>query len=382
MAFGRDEQSARGAKLSRVRAWLRESAATAVVFTTAGPVAWLTGGLTNRIERGHPASPLWVVVREADETAITTEVEAPRLVSEGDLQMPLVSVPWYDGAAFAAAASRVANAPASELASDGDAAFAIDASDELALLRLPLLPDEQRRMRELGRDAAAALEESLRAFRPGERDIEIQARVADALERRGALAVCLIVGGDERIERFRHPLSSGAPVERVVMAVVVAERGGLHAAATRYASAGPLPVRVESARRAALEIEGAMLAACAVGTTYGEVLRVCDAAYADAGHPGAWREHYQGGPIAYRQREFEVAPAASVETPFTRAAIGVGHALAWNPSVTGGGKAEDTYLVGDGGLTRVTDSGDWPLLADGRPAALDVLEGSAAEDTR
>ena len=382
MAFGRDEQSTRGAKLSRVREWLRESTATAVVFTTAGPVAWLTGGLTNRIERGHPASPLWIVVRENDETAITTEVEAARLESEGDLQMPLVSVPWYDGGAFAAAAARAGRATPAELASDGDPGFAIDASDELALLRLPLLPDERSRLRELGRDAAEALEESLRAFRPGERDIEIQARIAGALERRGALAVCLIVGGDERIERFRHPLSSGAPVEHVVMAVVVAERGGLHAAATRYASAGPLPVRVASARRAALEVEGAMLAACSVGTTYGEVLRVCDAAYADAGHPGAWREHYQGGPIAYRQREFEVAPAPTRDTAFTRTPIGVGHALAWNPSVAGGGKAEDTYLVGDTGLTRVTDSGDWPLLADGRPAALDVLDGSAAEGTR
>jgi hypothetical protein len=131
----------------------------------------------------------------------------------------------------------------------------------------------------------------------------------------------------------------------------------------------------------ALEIEGAMLAACSVGTTYGEVLRVCDAAYADAGHPGAWREHYQGGPIAYRQREFEVAPAPTLETPFTRAMIAVGNALAWNPSVTGGGKAEDTYLVGEDGLQRVTDSGAWPLLADGRPAVLDVLNGTAAEAT-
>jgi Xaa-Pro aminopeptidase len=381
MVFGRDEQSTRRAKLSRVREWLSGSAATAVVFTQGGPVAWLTGGLTNRIERGHPASPLWVVVREDDEMAITTEVEAPRLAAEGDLQMPLVSVPWYDGDAFVATATRVASAPPGELASDGEPAFAIDASDELALLRLALLPDEQQRLLELGRDTAEALEEALRVFRPGERDIEIQARIADALERRDALAVCLIVGGDERIERFRHPLSSGAPVERVVMAVAVAERGGLHAAATRYASAGRLPARVEHARRVALEIEGAMLAACSVGTTYGEVLRVCDAAYADAGHPGAWREHYQGGPIAYRQREFEVAPAPTLETPFTRAMIAVGNALAWNPSVTGGGKAEDTYLVGEDGLQRVTDSGAWPLLADGRPAVLDVLNGTAAEAT-
>jgi Xaa-Pro dipeptidase len=163
-----------------------------------------------------------------------------------------------------------------------------------------------------------------------------------------------------------------------VMAVVVAERGGLHAAATRYASDGPLPAGVAEARRAALAIERQMLAACETGTTYGEVLDACERAYASAGHAGAWREHYQGGPIAYRQREFEVAPGQG-ESAFTRTRIAAGHALAWNPSVAGGGKSEDTYLVGPEGLTRITDSRDWPLLDDGRPAALDVRSGRSAE---
>jgi Xaa-Pro dipeptidase len=110
------------------------------------------------------------------------------------------------------------------------------------------------------------------------------------------------------------------------------------------------------------------------------VLRVCDEAYARAGHAGAWREHYQGGPIAYRQREFEAAPptAHGAGSPFTQTTIEPGHALAWNPSVAGGGKAEDTYLVGGGGLERLTDTGNWPLLADGRPAVLDIATGEAA----
>ena len=89
-----------------------------------------------------------------------------------------------------------------------------------------------------------------------------------------------------------------------------------------------------------------MLAACAAGTTYGDVLLGRSTrAYADAGHPGAWREHYQGGPVGYRQREFEIVPTQT-ESRWFDTAIEVGHALAWNPSVAGGGKAEDTYLVG------------------------------------
>ena len=51
--------------------------------------------------------------------------------------------------------------------------------------------------------------------------------------------------------------------------------------------------------------------------------------------------------------------------------------LAWNPSVAGGGKAEDTYVLEPDGLRRLTDTGAWPL-EDGRPAALDVESGAAA----
>ena len=125
-----------------------------------------------------------------------------------------------------------------------------------------------------------------------------------------------------------------------------------------------------------------MLAACSVGTTFGEVLRVCDAAYTDAGHPGAWREHYQGGPIAYRQREFEVAPAPTDEPLFTRAASPSATQLAWNPSVDGGGKAEDTYLVSEGGLQRAHRLRRLAAARRRAPAALDVLDIATAEPPR
>jgi Xaa-Pro dipeptidase len=37
-----------------------------------------------------------------------------------------------------------------------------------------------------------------------------------------------------------------------------------------------------------------------------------------------------------------------------------GHAVAWNPSLPGGAKAEDTYLVHADGLERVTTGAGWP----------------------
>ncbi len=386
--FGTAESSASAevtAKLAQVRALLADLGAPAVVLTTAGAVAWLTAGLENRIEAGSAASAMWVVVTPGDALALTTNVERPRIDAEHDLSgrgLALATVEWFAGGdGFVAAARAFAGHPEAELASDGHAAFGIDAEDALTALRLALVPAERVRLAALALDAAGALERTLRSWRPGERDLDLQARIAAELERTGAFGACLIVGGDERVERFRHPLANGTPVTRLAMAVVVAERGGLHAAATRFACHGALPGSVRAAREAAVAVEARMLAASRVGATYGDVLRACDDAYAEVGHPGAWREHYQGGPIAYRQREFEIVPSQR-ESRWYGQPIESGHAVAWNPSVAGGGKIEDTFLIDDDGAHCLTHTGEWPQasLAGGRErtAILDIATGAAA----
>ena len=383
MPFGSAESSAPAevaAKLALVRATLADLGAPAIVLTTAGAVAWLTAGLENRIESGSTASAMWIVVSPDEAIALTTNVERARIAAEHGLAergLELATVEWFSGGeGFVRAVSERAGAPAGALASDGHSAFGIDADDELAALRLALLPAERERLAALGRNAARALESSLRAWRPGERDLDLQARIAGELERAGAFGACLIVGGDDRVERFRHPLAVGAPIERLAMAVVVAARGGLHAAATRMACAGVLSERVRDAWSAATGVESRMLAAGRIGATYGDVMVACDRAYAEAGHRGAWREHYQGGPIAYRQREFEIVPSQR-ESRWFRQPIEAGHAVAWNPSVAGGGKSEDTFLIDDEGAHCMTDTGEWPEVA-GRTAILDIATGAAA----
>lgn len=359
-------------KVDAVRGLIGRSGLAALVLAGTDGVAWITGGLTNRIEPGNPASAAWVVVTPDAAHVITTNVELPRLRAEGELEaFELHGVDWYEDGGFLSLAEELADAPAARIGGLG-----VDVSGDLVELRLALEPAEQTRLDALAADTTAALEGAVRRWTPGERDLAVQARVAAGLEAKGAFGACLIVGGDDRVERFRHPLAAGAPVRRLLMAVVVAERHGLHVAATRFASAGPLADGVRSARRAASDVEQAVLDASMVGATYGEALTALADGYARAGHPGAWREHYQGGPIGYRQREFEIVPS-QVESRWFGTAMSAGTALAWNPSVAGGGKCEDTYLVEEDGLRRLTTSDDWPL-EDGRPGVLDIVSGEAA----
>jgi Xaa-Pro dipeptidase len=86
--------------------------------------------------------------------------------------------------------------------------------------------------------------------------------------------------------------------------------------------------------------------------------------------------HYQGGPIGFAQREFEIAPGQT-GSRWYREPVTAGHAIAWNPSLPGGAKSEDTYLVAaDGSLSLITAAPGWPSEISGsgssHPAVLEV----------
>src|SRR5690348_5206401 len=212
--LARSVERARAAR-ERAGGWLEQNELPGLVLTGPGPVSWLTGGLPPPVDRSAATDLVWAVISGESATLITTEVEADRIAEEyrpGEHGFTaLVAVPWYDPDAFVRAAADVAGAPASALASDGHPAFGPDSSDDLTTLRLALSGPEQDDLRALGADAATALEQALTSWSPGERDTDIQARVAAALEARGADAPVLIVGGDDRVRRYRHPMAAGAP---------------------------------------------------------------------------------------------------------------------------------------------------------------------------
>jgi Xaa-Pro dipeptidase len=243
--FGTTEQSPRSvaraeAARQRLAGWLVAHPDVAgLVLTSPAAVTWATGAVAPPVDRTAGVDLVWVVATRSSAALVTTEVEADRVAEEYQPQRHgfagLAAVPWYDPDGFTRAAQDIAGAPAGQLAADGHPAFGHDAADDLIALRLALSLAEQHDLRALGADAAGALQQALAGWRPGQRDLDVQAQVAAVLEARGADTPVLIVGGDDRVRRFRHPMAAGVPVRRLVMAVVVARRGGLHAAATRFA---------------------------------------------------------------------------------------------------------------------------------------------------
>ncbi|MHB1740675.1 MAG: M24 family metallopeptidase, partial [Actinomycetes bacterium] len=356
-----------------------------VVLTSPAAVAWVTGGGLPPVDRTSTVDPVWAVVDEAGAVLITSEVEADRVREDLLVHLvgfDLVAVPWYEPTAMIIEAERYTSRPAGALPSDGHPGFGLDVREELTALRLVLSAPEQDELVDLGSLAADALQRALTAWRPGERDLDIQARIAHGLESVGAEAPVLIVGVDDRVSRYRHPMAIGARGSRLVMGVVVARRAGLHVATTRMAAHGRLSEHLRRDLQLVRGIEQEVLRACRPGATYGSVLATLAGAYRTAGHDGAWRQHYQGGPIGYAQREFEIAPEDRTSR-WASLLVAPGVGVAWNPSLPQGAKVEDTYLVEAAGLRLVSSAPGWPAEPgyddEGTyPGVLDITTGTAA----
>jgi antitoxin VapB len=336
-----------------------------LVLTTPGSVNWITGGLSDPIDLTAPSDPVWIVEAKNGRALVTSEIEAPRLQRDFDLESlgwDVITVPWFDaGAPLRAAASFSGVAPEG-LLSDSDG-FGTNVTSAIIRARLVLSDPEREDLRELGALAARALEVGIESWRPGDStDFEIASVISGELERYGAKAVCLIVGGGDRLRSLRHPLAIGDVVDDALMAVVVARRGGLHVAATRSAVTSDDDPILELTRK--LEpVHHAVVGTSTPGHSWGDAVEALAKGYENIGQPGAWREHYQGGPIAFEQREFELAPGQS-ESPFWDLECDLNTAIAWNPSLRGGAKIEETYLVGNQGFELITNSGAWATTSE------------------
>jgi hypothetical protein len=342
-------------KLGRVRGWLDEAGHGAALFTSQPGVAWVTAGLEDRVVRNEEPALVWALVTGTRAFLITTNIERPRLAAEEDCtEFELHAVPWYGPGGLAGAADHLAGG--------------LKLAEAPASLRMPLTAGEQERLAALGADCARALEGALRGWQPIERECDLAARIAGALEERLIFPSVLLVGGAERRRAFRHPVPTTAMTGRDVLAVVTGVRGGLNVSCSRTVSAGAPDSELAARHLAACAVEAALIDATRPGRSWEEALAAGQAAYRDAGFDGEWREHVQGGPVGYLSREFDVVPGR----PDAAELITAGSGFAWNPTVRGA-KSEDTFIVsGDGPAVAISNTADWPVVNGqvDRPAIL------------
>ena len=323
-------------RIAAVRELIARHGADAALLRTRRNVSWLTAGSETHIVLSTETGVASLLVTDHAVTCITQNIEAARIEDEelAGLGIETVPVPWWEPGAIGVEAAR--RVPGTLLVDE-------DLEDELVALRSVLAELDIERIVELGAIGRDAVEGALADITAGQTEDELAASVVGRLV--GVRAPVVLVASDDRITRYRHPLPKPVPIRRRVMLVIVAERWGLNVALTRIRDLEPPDPDVVARMDATRAVERAMHEATVPGATLNDVLRAAQRAYADAGFPEEWRDHHQGGTIAYQGRE-------SIAIPDSPVRIEAGMAFAWNPSIAGA-KVEDTFVLAADASRRV-----------------------------
>jgi len=327
-----------GDEAGRKRALALEAAGGRLVTSRPVDVRWLLCGRGRPVDASSPAAAYTILLEEDGARVLYPDIEHPRVLAEerlDELGYQLAPYPWH-------APPPLPDTPA---VLDG--------------LRLELEEAERERYRLAGADVADAMRRTVRALEPRMSELDAAAELSYLARRRGFSTPVVLVAGDDRQRVHRHPLPTAAPLGRHALLAITAERDGLHVSMTRLVSFERAPVELVRLVGACAEVDAAYLAASRPGATVGEVFAEGAAEYEAQGFPEEWRLHHQGGLTGYRGREVFAVSGEPTRLPSSCA-------VAWNPSITGGAKSEDTALVGPHGIEVVTRTPDLGELETAR----------------
>jgi len=357
-------------KQQQIHSLLREENLDALVLTQVSSFAWATCGAPSWVSTAVVAGGASLVVTPGKRYLITNNVEAPRLENEERLVAQgweLVVDPWWGTATQIGKLTQ-----GLRVGADHPYPGTVNLSVEIARLRSRLTIGERDRFREVGRSCAEAVAATMDSIRPGQTEWQIAGHLASECESRGIQAIVNLVGSDQRLFAYRHPIPKNKVVERYVMVVLCGRKWGMVAALTRLVHFGPLSTELRRRAQAVAQVDAAYIANTRPGKTLGEALEAGKEAYAQAGFPDEWQYHFQGGSCGYETREISAIPG--IQEP-----IELGQIYAWNPSVQGT-KSEDTVIVAETENEIITGIPGWPLVpvdyqgkAYLRPAIKEIL---------
>jgi len=336
-------------KLTSLYTLLDKHHAEAVLLRRVSSFAWATCGAASYVNIATSEGAASLVITREKHYLVTNNIEAPRLQDEEKLAeqgWEFVISPWP-------VPLKGLNDLLAGITFLSDVPFGNgkDIGAEISHLRTYLAKEECQRLRDLGRQCADSITSAAHRVHSGMTEFEIAALIGGEAQRRGIQPIVNLVATDER--RYRHPLPSAKKLEKFALLVLSGRRYGLVCSVSRMVHFGRIPAEMERKIHAVAQVNAAFIAHSRPGMSLGALFEIGQATYADAGYPGEWQHHHQGGVIGYEPREY-------IATPGGVDVLAAGQALAWNPTIAGA-KMEDTILVGEATNEILTSTPLWPV---------------------
>lgn len=337
-------------QLNRVKEWLFTTPYEGVVLSRRDNFKWITGGNENAVVTNTEVGVAFLLIKKDGTTEMFADSsDCARMEEEQNpLHAACTLIPWYENLdRFMAEYCH-----AKQFASDTGISGTANVQNDMVNLRMMLTKNEVDRYREVGQECAKIVEQTAMEARPGQTEREVAVKLKLRCIENGINPDCVLVGSDERILNYRHPVPSDKKIQNSLMIVLGGEKWGLNISMTRMVSFGRISALMQERMQKTQYIFACMQNMMQDGLSYKEYFEGVKKRYEEAGYPEEWKKHHQGGPTGYGCREF-------VASPSVEGMIREGQVYAWNPTIQGT-KCEETTYFKDGKAEILTRTKNWP----------------------
>ena len=203
--------------LERIRYWLKEQEYDGIILSRRDNYTWITKGCTNHVVQNCEVGVATLFIRESTVDIISDSSDSARIAKEqNSLSGNQVLVPWYESMdEFLVDYLKNLN-----VVSDTGVAGTTNVQKELVPIRMQLTEEDIKNYQTIGVQCASIVEQVCMEAKPGQTENDIANRLRSLCIEQGISPDCVLIGADERILNYRHPMPTDKKIEKSLMCVI------------------------------------------------------------------------------------------------------------------------------------------------------------------
>ena len=338
-------------KEDKIRKIIEENKLAGILLATRTNFLWFTGGKRNDVINNNDTSLVYLFITKNKKYLIGTKTDGVRVFEEelSDFGLEPLFYNWYNQS-FLDCLKRIG--VKGSIGSDfvfKDFQFI---EEELSKVRVDLTDFEVKRVSKLSKEYSKLLTRFCLNLKPGQTEKEIANKFKYECGKKGINIIISMVGSDQRIFKYRHPIPTDKKVKNYVMLATGVEREGIIVDLTRSIYFGKVPEELMIKQREVNFIGANYIDNSCPGVKLKNLFKIGVQAYKKVGYTDEWKNHHQGGILDYKLGSYSASPNCE-------RVLSNNNIVSWNPTITGV-KSEDIILVKGDGAEQLSIDKEWP----------------------
>jgi len=338
-------------KEKRMHDFMKDQGYEAIIIGTQANFSWISGGGDSHVVTSSDMGEAILVLTGDKKVCIANTMDARRIFEQelDGLDFELISLKWFETPKDIYAANMIKGM---KTLSD----FPVEGAEcdfkKFYKLHYPLTEPEIERYRVLGREAEKILWDVSNRIKPGMTGSDVESLLICEYAKKKISVPCMIIGVDEEISSWRHPIPWNKEIKKCLMLVLGVKRNGLVVPITRMVHFGDISEDMRKRFDAVCTIAADTILSCKAGVKFTDVSKRQKALYKELGFEDEWEKHFVGGITGY------VVSDGSLCTN-KDAVMTESMTFNWYVTITGV-NTEDTLIITKYGYELFTVNDIWP----------------------